>query len=792
MLLILLSGCCPGPEPDWEVLSPVNLAQGSPQSLDLAEFLNEVEEAEFSVEAGEGIKAGLEGSQLTLQAEPGFEGTSEVKLTATVACERKATATLVVSVAPVLCPATFAYTPRAGGVPYVAGEFNSWSLEPMEPQESGYVLQLSLPPGPWAYKFIEEVDGQQLWSCDPENDRFLCDADYSWDASCPVGGAGCNSLLQVPDCTLSSLSLSSLNIDKTTASIQVEVLAQGDIQEPWATLDGVAIESWTGEGFSFSKTGLSAGRHSLWFGGTSPDGRDIKPIYVPFWLDEGSWEQGLLYFVFVDRFFDGDSSNNEPFGATAVGGDYAGGDWAGVIEKLDYLESLGVTALWLTAPLDNAEGPWGADCGTTVTGYHGYWPDSFELEEHFGTEEELRALIEAAHQRQLRVLVDFVANHTHQDHPWVSEHPDWFNPEFICKEDEDNNGVLNWDQRPESCWFASYLPDLDYSQKDALVESVEQAVELAKSLEIDGFRVDAVKHMPTSLHADLSAAVEAEIEHRAVGGTEDFYLVGETFSGDRGLIASYTGEGLLDGQFDFPLYWAIVAAFARDEIGLSNGDGSLLSVAQDSSAAFEGRLMSTFLGNHDVWRFIAQANGEVSSLYGDGNCNPDNSPRSPDTSPESSLPYQRLMLAWTFLLSWPGLPLIYYGDEIGLPGYGDPDNRQQMRWSLSSSEAMVLEHVQKLGVARREHPALSGGTTTVWWEGEAELLAYARTNGEDAVLVLLNRSSNSQTLSNSLAFAGLSSGTYRDILSDEEVTSSGDNLSIEIPAYGSRVLIFSH
>ena len=200
--------------------------------------------------------------------------------------------------------------------------------------------------------------------------------------------------------------------------------------------------------------------------------------------------------------------------------------------------------------------------------------------------------------------------------------------------------------------------------------------------------------------------------------------------------------------------------------------------------------MSTFLGNHDVERFISHAAGEVGSLYGDGPCGGDGWIRGPAGAPGWDEPYERLMLAWTFLLTTEGLPLVYYGDELGLPGYHDPDNRQMMRFDgdLSGREAWVLEHVQTLGQARLEHSALSEGTRTQWWI-EADVLAYARVHGDSEALVVINRSGQERTLTNGVAFAGLSEGTYTDVLTGETFSTSGDSLSVTVPARRTRVLV---
>ena len=201
--------------------------------------------------------------------------------------------------------------------------------------------------------------------------------------------------------------------------------------------------------------------------------------------------------------------------------------------------------------------------------------------------------------------------------------------------------------------------------------------------------------------------------------------------------------------------------------------------------------MSTFLGNHDVSRFIAHASGDVASFGGDSACDDGGGLRAKDEAPAGSEPYDRLRLAWSFLLTSPGLPLIYYGDEYGQPGYSDPDNRQVMRFDadLSGEEAATLGHVKTLGQARRKHRAFALGTTVDWWEGESDVWAYARVYEDDEVLVLLNRADSERTLANGLAFAGLPEGSWQDVLTGDTFVSAGDSLSVTIPARGSRVLV---
>ena len=782
LLLVLAQACCQAP-PEWAPIDTLTVAAGVRVPVSLSAFATG-DKLSFEAEAGEGVHIVLQGDSLLVEGEEGFDAYSSVTVTARDQCGQEATTTIAVDVSDRAragaCEVRLA-TSSASGVVAVAGEFNDWDADAdvMESDGAGnFEIRLQLAPGSYAYKFVDNG----AWRCDSSEPSVVCGEGQTWEPDCPVGGSSCNSLLVVPDCSAAQLEVTSLDIDRDARSVDVEGSASSDLTDPWATLDGEAIDAWDGKTFSYSASGLSAGRHTLRFGATG-----VEPVYVPFWLDERDWESGLLYFAFVDRFENGDPANDSSEGA---GVDFAGGDWAGVRSRLDYLDALGVTVLWLTAPLDAAEGPWPGQCDTTYSGYHGYWPGSDGLEEHFGDEEELRALIDDAHALGMRVMVDWVANHVHEEHDLYQTRPEWFNERYLCVEDEDGDGVTNWDQRPETCWFATYLPDLDYTQTEPLVRAVDAAIDQAKDLGIDGFRIDAVKHMPQSIFVNSQARIRAEIEHRDAGGTEDFRTVGETFDG-YWRIAAYLGEDQLDSQFDFPLYYSVLAAFARNEIGLSDGDSSLQSSLAASEAAYGGAVMSTFLGNHDVARFITHAAGEVSSAYGDSACGDDGALRTPATSPDRDEPYARLRLAWTFLLTTPGLPLVYYGDEIGLPGHADPDNRQGMRFDeeLSDRERLTLEHVAALGRARREHPALSRGTTVTWWENEADLWGYARAYEGDAALVLLNRSGTERSLQNGLAFAGLPQGTYEDLLTGERFTSSGDSLSVPIPAWSSRVLV---
>lgn len=780
LVLHILSACCRNaPAPELASLEPMAIEEDAVLEVSLDDVvLSGLDGVTVEVTGDAEVAAAVSGDVLRVVPDAGWTGEAEVQITAFDDCGAEATTTLTVQVGSVYtsvgdCTTSFRYEGSAQSV-YVAGEFNDWdaTATPLENDGGVWTASLDLAEGAYAYKLV--VDGD--WGCDPEADYFQCDEGYTWNPSCELGWDACNSMVVVPDCSVPELVLTSLDIDRDANSASLDVAFTGELGSARVTVDGVEVGTDLG---AIELSGLDDGRHTVRIDAQDVDGVEAEQLYIPFWTDDRDWENGLMYYAFVDRFHDGDPALNTDEGTNHWETGYFGGDWRGVIDKLDYLEDLGVTVIWLTAPQDNGAGAWGDQCGANYSGYHGYWPsDAYMVEDHFGDEDTLRELIDGAHDRNMRVLTDWVANHVHQDHPYATEHPEWFNELLVCQGDV-------WNTDPETCWFDDFLPDIRYYDKEPLLTMVDDAVWWAKEYELDGYRVDAVKHMPHSVFTNFQSRVKNEIEHSAVGGDEDFYTVGETFSGDRDLIGEYVNEQELDAQFDFTLYWSILAVIGRHE-------GTMIDLENTfdaSEAHYAGFTMSTFLGNHDVERFIAHASGEVSSLYGDGAC-PDGPIRGPDEGPEWEEPYLRLKLAWTWLLTHEGLPLVYYGDEIGLPGYHDPDNRQMMRFSpeVSGYEASVLTHVQALGQARLQHPALSTGERTRWWE-EDDVFAWTRVDGDSQAIVVVNRSWSERTLTNGLSWAGLSDGTFTDVLTGETVTAAGDSIAVTVPAMGSRVLV---
>jgi glycosidase len=778
-ILVLLSACCRTSEaPELRAPESARTEVGEIWEIPLADLVVNASvpaaELAWTVTAGENLRVGVSGDALYAIPEPGWTGRETITVSVLDGCEGFAEVAFELAVGALAgdCDTRFTWS-GSGARVEVAGAFNDWTPQAMQQLGDGdWALDLALTPGSWPYKLV--IDGQ--WTCDPAADALQCDHGYNGGsfATCTPGAESCNSLKRVVDCDTPRLTAEDVEVDpeggRLTATLSWEGATPATLS---LTLDGTSVGTWDGAApYALAVDDLESGRHTLRVSGQDAEGREAEPLHLPFWTDGRDWEGGLLYYAFVDRFSNGDPSNDGSEGSAPGWTDYLGGDWRGVRNKLDYLDDLGVTAIWLTAPQDNPAGAWGDKCGATFTGFHGYWPsDPWAPEEHFGDEAELEALVADAHARGMRVIVDWVGNHVHDDHPYATREG-WFNERRVC------NDANNWNDIPETCWFDPFLPDIDYTQVEPLEVMVDDAIAFAKRYDLDGYRVDAVKHMPRSVFFNLQSRVKNELE-----GGMDFYTVGETFDGDRGLIASYTGPTMLDAQFDFPFYFTLRSAFIDQGASLTDLESSW----QESQRVFAGRTMSAFLGNHDVPRFVTVADvGDWGVCKPGGQALQDPAPR-----PGGALPYQKLKLAWTWLLVHEGLPLVYYGDEIGLPGHQDPDNRQMMRFpgELSAEEQGVLDHVRKLGQARRDHPAFSQGDRRVWWE-EANVFAWSRVSGSDAVIAVVNRSDEERLLDNGLAWAGLpAGGRWTDVLSGQSTQASGDRLSVRVPARTSVVLV---
>ncbi len=368
----------------------------------------------------------------------------------------------------------------------------------------------------------------------------------------------------------------------------------------------------------------------------------------------------VMYLAMIDRFSDGDPSNNDPAQSRGIYDRknkfyYHGGDLQGVIDRLPYLKDLGVTAVWLTPWYDNYDRLNQIELkeDKPSTGFHGYNPqDFYGVEEHFGTLEKLRELVDTAHRSGIKIIQDQVVNHTGPYHPWVDDPPTatWFNG---TKSNHLKNVFQTWvlhDPRPVENlkretmegWFLDFLPDLNQHDPEVSRYLIQNTLWWIGTTGLDGIRMDTWQYVPNSFWRDWNAALKKEFSN--------FRVVGEVKDGDAIHVSFFQGgrvrfDGVdsgLDSLLDFPLFYPIRQAFAEghrlDEIPKTLAADHLYTNSE---------ILVTLLGGHDDGRFMSEKGATIAGLK----------------------------LAHAFLLTTRGVPQLYYGDELAMTGADEPTTR---------------------------------------------------------------------------------------------------------------------
>jgi cyclomaltodextrinase len=462
--------------------------------------------------------------------------------------------------------------------------------------------------------------------------------------------------------------------------------------------------------------------------------KDGKPIEK----DNKGWYDAVIYSIMIDRFSDGDKTNSIPVEHPELHevANYQGGDLQGIIDKLKegYFTELGINTLWISPVVDNTPNAFKEypPPHRYYTGYHGYWPvHPTRVEEHLGDIELLKEMISIAHSKGIKVLLDFVANHIHEEHSFWKEHRDWFG---VLELPDGKLNLRLWDEQRLTTWFEPYMPSFDFEgSKEALEVMTDNAVWWLKETKADGFRHDAVKHIPNEFWRTLTRKIKEQL---AIPNDKIYYQVGETF-GSYELVSSYVNNGQLDAQFNFNLYDTAIPVFVDENLSFAALDQQM---QKTFSVYGVNHLMGNVMDSHDKVRFMAYADGDV--LLGEnakeiGWTNP------PEVNHKSS--YDKLKLYITYLVTIPGIPVIYYGDEFGMTGADDPDNRRMMRFDdeLTDWEKETLEDVKKIIKLRRKYSALSYGDFQTLIADE-NIYAYLRSDMNERILVVLNKGANKQ------------------------------------------------
>lgn len=626
------------------------------------------------------------------------------------------------------CETVLWYTDDGTAADVVAvGDWNDWdpAADPLREEHPGvWRASVSAPEGDHAYML--QVDGR------PTLD--LRQPLLKHNAS----GGREHSLLRVEDCTAPKLLVRDLAVSARGALDGALWFLRGDggprLDEDSVkakVLGGpslpVTADSATGE-VLVSTSGLSPGKHTVVVSAEDEDGA-ADALRLPVWVEPEpfEWRDALVYQVMVDRFADAQGALD--YDPDAIGR-RAGGTLAGVLAKLEsgWFEDLGVGAIWLTPVQPAADGAFPTLDGHLMESYHGYWPVSTTgVDPRIGTEAQLDDLIEEAHAQGIRVVLDVIPNHVHEQHPWA-ERPERFHglgeESCVC-----GTPSCPWSDHIETCWFADYMPDLDWEAAGVRDDVVDAIVDIALRHDVDGFRVDAVPMIPRAAVRELVWAVGETFEQAPT----DFLMLGETFSGpgEFAPIRRNLGPHGLDSQFDFPLMWGLRGFLAWDSLDAE--DLAALVAEGQQQWAGSGATLAPFVGNHDVSRFVSEAAGHATS-----------SPwTSPPPTPSDAAPYTRLVMAQTLAFTLPGMPVLWQGDEVGLAGATDPDCRRPMQFSwedgLNDHQIDVLDATRTLGRTRQCSEALRRGALTVLWAQHNTWVHLRHTASQDTAMVFINR-----------------------------------------------------
>ena len=488
-----------------------------------------------------------------------------------------------------------------------------------------------------------------------------------------------------------------------------------------------------------------------------------------------------LYFLMIDRFKDAEAENNHPLdtGEVLPLANYMGGDIAGVTQKLKegYFDSLGINTIWLSPITQNPEGAYGfwKDPKTKFSGYHGYWPvSSSKVDYRYGTSQELKDLIEEAHKRNINVILDYVANHVHEEHPLYKQHQEWATELYLP------DGSLNterWDDHRLTTWFDTFLPTLNLENPEVYEPMTDSALFWIKEYNLDGFRHDATKHIPEIFWRTLTYKLKKDVMFPK---NITLYQVGETY-GSRELIASYVGSGQMDGQFDFNVYDDAVATFARPDVGFQRLNNSL-----EESFHYYGvhNMMSYISGNQDRARFISYAAGDIS--FEEDSKIAGWKRKVGERKPSDETAYDKLIQLIAFNATIPGIPVLYYGDEIGMTGGNDPDNRRMMRFQdLSEGEKMVKEKTAALMKFRKSSMALMYGDF-IPLRVENKVYAYLRSYFGQDVVVVFNKEPEEVTLKLDLPQRDRK-GQFKALF-EGRFSYDNSKLIVDVPANGIEII----
>ena len=531
------------------------------------------------------------------------------------------------------------------------------------------------------------------------------------------------------------------------------------------------------------------GKHSVHFvfadGKTQDVTFELLPSPAGSTRGQGFRPADFIYLIMPDRFANGDPSNDDPVVSKGLFDRhnpryYHGGDLQGVLDHAAYLKELGVTAVWLNPWYDNNNRLNEKERydNKPMADYHGYGAvDYYGVEEHFGSLELLRKTVQTLQSQGIKVIQDQVANHVGPYHPWTQDPPTptWFNgtPGTHVADTWqtwtliDPHGTAATRHETLDGWFIDILPDMNQSDPEARRYLIQNALWWAGITGLDGIRQDTMPYVPRDFWREWSAALRKDFPR--------LRAVGEVFDGDPALVSFFQGgrrghddiDTGFHSVFDFPLYFSLRSAFAR------NGDiRDVPKVLAHDFLYPNPAMLVTFLGLHDVERFMNEKGA----------------------TPEG------LMMAFTALFTLRGVPMVYYGDEIAMTGGNDPDNRRDFPGGWKSdprnafaesgrtaTENAVFHHLQKLAALRKQYPVLSNGRMTNLYTSEKQW-AFARTGIGPTLVVTFNTADQPAQIEIDAQSISLPDGTVlKSAFGAASATVQKGRLKLELPARHSLI-----
>jgi glycosidase len=519
--------------------------------------------------------------------------------------------------------------------------------------------------------------------------------------------------------------------------------AQFTVSGKGVTLDRTQASDNGHWAFLWLKTGDAAAQ-TLWVTASNGHGKARHAFELAARVRDPDAHRGfssadVLYLIMTDRFADGNTTNNQPGYNRGAPRAWHGGDLAGIEQHVDYLKQLGVTAVWTTPVASNAG---------MQDSYHGYAAtDLYAVDPHFGTLQDYQHLSGALHAKGLKLVIDLVPNHLGANHPWVLDPPapEWFHGTLENHRATQHNFFALVDPHaPRQAWsavttgwFSDGMPDLN--QENPLVSRylIENALWWVETANLDGIRLDTFPYVDRAFWHDFHAALHGVYPHLTT--------VGEVFNADPEVTSFFAGgvehRGIdtgLDTPFDFPVYFTLRGVLAH---GKPMTD--LAKVLRQDALYPHAERLVPFIGNHDTTRFLTDANGSV----------------------------PKLKLALGLLATLRGMPQLYSGDEIGMAGGEDPDDRHDFpggfagdahsaftKAGRTAAEESVFAWTSGLLAVRAAHPALQTGIEQNLFADD-DVFAFVRSpdaagcsanHASDRLLIVVNKAAQSKVVDLSL------------------------------------------